>query len=1052
MLQLIDVTKSYKTGDLVQKALDGVSISLRDCEFVAILGPSGSGKTTLLNIMGGLDRYDEGDLVINATSTKRYSDRDWDSYRNHSIGFVFQSYNLIPHQTILANVELALTISGVGRRERTERARKALEQVGLGEHLHKRPAQLSGGQMQRVAIARALVNDPDILLADEPTGALDTETSVQVMDLLKEVSKDRLVVMVTHNPELAQRYATRIVRLRDGRITDDSDPFEPDAQFLQEPTHRTMGRASMSTGTAFSLSFNNLRTKKARTLLTSFAGSIGIIGIALILSLSNGVNGYISREQQDTMNSYPITIEQQGVDLQSLMSTGQQAHAEALGEGSSDESSGHDLDAVYVDTTGYDMQSEMSTSFSENNLTAFKQYLDDPSSEIHQYLGENGIVYTYDTKYSIYSYDSDGTLLNTDGSTLSGSDSSSGTTFMTMSDLSGTSSTQDNPNFQQIVPGSDGSLVSQAVRDNYDLVYGSWPTSAEQVVIVLDKNNEISASALFDLGILPASEYDKVMDQVDDGQQVTLDTDSFSYEDICNQAFYLVPACDLYADDGDGTFSYVGDDPLKVRGLLDGAIKLQVSGIIRPADGADYTPLTSAVGYTQALTDLVIDHTDSSAVVQAQRENPDVNVLTGLAFDASDDSTKASEARRYFSGLSDSDKASLARSILSSGDYASLLTASGLMGGGAASAADSSLTAAADSTAADASATANAGDASDAGDIASKASAPTDASGASDAGGIATVRGLASMMGLASAGGAASGSSSGDSGSGSGATDSGATDSGATADAVSATMAAVGAGMGSGTSSASGASSLASLGDLSSMSDSQLAAMLDMMVDSASESQLASFYDTYVSAGSYDDNMTSFGAVDRGTPSQINIYVDSFKDKDGVTASIDAYNAGVDAQDQIVYTDYVGLITSSVTSIVNSITYVLIAFVGISLVVSSIMIGIITYISVLERTKEIGILRALGASRRNVSRVFNAETFIVGLLAGVLGIAVSEVLLVPINALIRSLSGLTDISAVLSPESALVLIALSVLLTLVSGLIPARQAARKDPVGALRSE
>ena len=517
MLQIKDIRKEYITGDLRQTALDGVTLNLRDNEFVAILGPSGSGKTTLLNVIGGLDRYDSGDLIINGISTKKYTDHDWDSYRNHTIGFVFQSYNLIPHQSILANVELALTISGVSRKERRERARQALVDVGLGDQLHKRPTQLSGGQMQRVAIARALVNDPNILLADEPTGALDTETSVQVMELLKEVAKDRLVVMVTHNPELADAYATRIVNLRDGKITGDSDPYAVDEGKLSAPKHENMGKASMSFRTALSLSFNNLRTKKGRTILTAFAGSIGIIGIALILALSNGVNSYISDIQKSTMTSYPITIDAQSMDISSMLASGKENTDASRAEPT------HDLDAVYSNGSSIEMASSMTMSIKENNLTQFKKYLEDESSAIHQYIGENGIVYSYDTQFDVYTHDPDGSLVNTDGSTLTDSKSSIGgmAGMGMMGNMMGSST--DTSIFEEILPGQDDALISSAVTDSYDVLYGTWPTAYDEVVLVLDKNNEISTTTLYQLGILPAAEYKELVKRINAGEEITLE-------------------------------------------------------------------------------------------------------------------------------------------------------------------------------------------------------------------------------------------------------------------------------------------------------------------------------------------------------------------------------------------------------------------------------------------------------------------------------------------------------------------------------------------------
>ena len=903
MLQIQNISKQYKTGDLTQRALDGVSLNLRDNEFVAVLGPSGSGKTTLLNIIGGLDHYDSGDLIINGISTKRYKDRDWDSYRNHTIGFVFQSYNLIPHQSVLANVELALTISGISKKERRRRAREALEKVGLGEQAHKRPNQMSGGQMQRVAIARALVNNPDILLADEPTGALDSETSIQVMELLKEVAKDRLVVMVTHNPELAQSYATRIVRLKDGRILDDSDPFAVDEQELAPPKHENMGKSSMSFLTALSLSFNNLRTKKARTLLTSFAGSIGIIGIALILSISTGVNNYITEIQKDTMTAYPITIDAQSFDLSSMMELGMQA---ASGDRE------HERDAVYSNSLDLEMASSMTASITENNLTDFKSYLDDPDSEIYQYLGENGIVYSYDVQFDAYTYDPDGVLVNTDGSTLQDDTGSSMTSGMaSMSAMMGSSG-----NFDELLPGQDGALISPAVTDNYDVLYGSWPQSYDEVVLVLDQNNEIAASTLYELGLLPSQEYKDLMAKIENGEEVDLPEHSWSYEDICFLTFRLVPACDYYVENEDGTFDNAADDKQKLQELVDGALTLRVVGVVRPVEDASATPITRAVGYTRALTDYLIEHTEQSPVVLAQQESPEVSVLSGLRFAPSDDADKIADAKTYLANMSISDKAALCRDM---------------------------------------------------------------------------VRVMYSD-------------------------------------------------------DPQQAERILSLGE------AELAATLDQYLLDPEDDVLLMIYDSYISPGTYDENMEDFGFISLDAPSSISLYADSFEDKDAISACIDRYNETAAAEDQITYTDYVGLLMSSVTTIVNIITYVLIAFVAVSLVVSSIMIGIITYISVLERTKEIGILRAIGASKRNISQVFNAETFIVGLCAGLIGVGVTCLLLVPINAIIHALADTNVVNATLPLAGAVILVALSMALTLIAGLIPSKKAARKDPVTALRTE
>lgn len=914
MLQIKNIRKKYVTGDLIQQALDKVNLNFRDNEFVAILGPSGSGKTTLLNVIGGLDRYDDGDLIINGISTKKYKDRDWDSYRNHTIGFVFQSYNLIPHQTVLANVELALTIGGISKAERKKRAMDALTKVGLGEQIHKKPNQMSGGQMQRVAIARALVNDPDILLADEPTGALDTETSIQVMELLKEVAKDRLVVMVTHNPDLAEQYSTRVVKLKDGKIIDDTDPYVVD-EAETPAAHKNLGKASMSFWTALTLSFNNLGTKKARTFLTAFAGSIGIIGIALILSLSTGVNTYIEDIQKDTMTSYPITISAQTVDLSSMM-----GDETLMGNGSREDNQ-HELDGVYSNGTMIEMASSFTSSFKENNLTSFKKYLDNSDSEIHQYVGSNGISYTYDTKFSVFSYDSEGALVNSDGSTLEETEDTGSYSTMfsystsqnaSMASMMGANTPSTN-GFSQILSGRGDEQISEAVMNKYEVLYGEWPASYDEVVLVLNENNEIMATNLYKLGILPTSEYKDIMKKIDAGEEVTLESQKWSYEDICNQEFYMIPACDLYEENENGTFTDISTDDTKIKEKLNSAIKLKISGVIKSTD-EENTLINSTVAYTKALTDYLIDYTNNSAVVNAQQASESINVINGMQFAPDGDEAKIEDAKKYLTNLGVSEKARFFRSIMQS-----------------------------------------------------------------------------------------------------------------TGDAEA-------------------------LAQINMMSESQMAAMLDQFLINPDDESLLMIYNTYISTGSYSENMTRFGVVSLDAPSSISIYADSFEAKDAIADAIANYNKTVGEDDKITYTDYVGLLMSSVTTIINVISYVLIAFVAVSLIVSSIMIGIITYISVLERTKEIGILRAMGASKHNISQVFNAETFIVGLISGLLGIGISLLILIPGNALIHSIAGTNDVSAALPVTSAVVLVIISVILTLIGGFIPAKKAAKRDPVAALRSE
>lgn len=934
MLQLKNIVKTYVTGDLEQKALKGVSISFRENEFVSILGQSGSGKTTMLNIIGGLDRYTSGDLIINGVSTKKYKDADWDFYRNNSIGFVFQSYNLIPHQTVLANVEMALTLAGVSKRERRQRAVSVLKKVGLGDHIHKKPNQMSGGQMQRVAIARALINNPDILLADEPTGALDSETSVQIMELLKEIAKDKLVIMVTHNPELAQQYSTRIVKLLDGRIVDDSNPCT-ESETPVEPQKRK--KISMSFFTALSLSFNNLRTKKGRTLLTSFAGSIGIIGIALILALSTGMNTYISDVQKETMSSYPLTISDETIDVSSVMGR----RSEIINERRDpDSDKSEERSGVYADYRDLETRETMTSSIVENNLTEFKKYLDDPDSEIQQYLGENGVIYTYDVNFNVYSYDTNGTLINSDADTeditssgvTSENGNSNGRNRMgMMSAMLGGNSDSSAENFSELMVGANGFVVSQVITDSYDVLYGSWPEKYDEVILVLDENNGISAETLYQLGLITSEQYESAAEKIADGEEA--DEISFDYTEICDHTFYLVPACDQYIENEDGTFTNLEDSVFNEEQLLKNAVELKITGIIRPVEGAENADISTAVAYTSMLTDYVIKYTDESAIITAQESSPEINVLNGMEFEVPDDSRKIEDAKTYISAMGVSDKASLYQMMM----YYS--------------------------------------------------SQNTQTPGNSEQ--------------------------------------------------------SVSAGVGQAGNNA----------ESMNMDENTMATAMDQWLENDPDEEiLISFYDEYISGSTYEENMKNFGKVSYDAPSSISIYADSFEDKDAITECIANYNETADEDNQITYTDYVALLTSSITTIINGISYVLIAFVAISLVVSCIMIGIITHISVMERTKEIGILRALGASKRNISQVFNAETFIFGCCAGLLGIGVSLVLLIPINSIIEKISGITGLTAQLPVASSLILIMISILITLIGGLLPAKKAAKKDPVIALRSE
>ncbi len=745
------------------------------------------------------------------------------------------------------------------------------------------------------------------------------------MDLLKEVAKDRLVVMVTHNPELAEEYANRIVKVKDGHIISDSNPYEIDIKNMAPPKHENMGKASMSLLTALSLSFNNLKTKKGRTLLTAFAGSIGIIGIALILSLSNGVNTYIDNIQKDTMTSYPISIEAETIDISSIMSSGEPTPGKP-----SDVN--HDLNAIYSNGSGIEMASTMTSSFTENNLTEFKKYLDNPDSEINQYVGENGIIYSYDTKFGVYTKDSEGTFVNTDGSTLTDKNSSSTTmtgisamSSMPISKISGFSSSSNN--FKELLPGKDGASVSDAIKDSYDLLYGDWPTAYDEVILTLDQNNEISATTLYQLGILPSAEYKELMTKIENGEEIKLESKSWKYEDICNQEFYMIPDCDTYISNGNGTFTSIKDNVNEMEKLLDNAIKLKITGVVRPKEDAKNASITSAIGYTEALTDYIIEYTDNSEVVKAQKESSTINVLNGMEFSPSSDDEKIADAKKYLEELGVFDKANLFKTMMYSMQSTSNVEDEGIS---------------------------------------------------------------TSMQ--------------------------------------------------------------AGTPDISTMSEEQLAAMLDEYLKSPDDDTLLKIYDAYISTGSYDDNMTTFGVVSLDAPSSISIYTDSFENKEAISDCIEDYNSTANEEDQISYTDYIGILLSSITTIIDVISYVLIAFVAVSLIVSSIMIGIITFISVMERTKEIGILRAIGASKHNISQVFNAETFIIGLCSGLLGVGISALLLIPINSIIHSVLNLDTINASLPLSSAIGLIILSMILTIIGGFVPAKKAAKKDPVTALRTE
>ena len=1064
MLQLKKIHKQYKTGDLVQTALDKVSLSLRDCEFVAILGPSGSGKTTLLNIIGGLDRYDSGDLIINGISTKKYTDRDWDSYRNHTIGFVFQSYNLIPHQTVLANVELALTISGVSGAERRRRATEALQKVGLGNQLHKHPTEMSGGQMQRVAIARALVNNPDILLADEPTGALDSETSIQVMELLKEVAKDRLVVMVTHNPELAHQYATRIVTLKDGVIRSDTDPFEPDTAQLAPPVHKSMGRSSMSPLTSLSLSFNNLLTKKARTLLTAFAGSIGIIGIALIISLSAGVNQYIDDTERSTLSEYPLQILSSGMDLTSMLTSGSPASA-----------SGTTAEEGMVPVR--QLITQMVAGITSNDLKSLKTYLESDDCTIAE--DATSIEYSYNVQPQIYREDADGSIrqVNPDSSLSSLGISSTSSTNSMMSSMMNTSV------FYQL-PESDELYNSQ-----YEVKAGRWPEKYNECVAVLGADGTITDYALYALGLRDSAELDKMIQQFAQNQNVDVPTDfkTYRYSDFIGIQFKLVNAADRYLrDDDHNAWVDKSDDKDFMKSLVASSETLTVVGVVQPKEDASASMLSSGIAYPAALTQHVIAAAADSQMVQDQLASPAINVMNGEPFGAEDASAfdmsslfridtdmlksafqfDTSKLNFDLSGAFDLDNGSV--------DLGSLLDPDDFQ-------LDLDLTETPDldmSTLTDLFANMDLSVSEDKmQELAQKVLV-----GYKDyviGNGILNLNKISFSQYLKS--------------------DAFKTlmndamgelfDQDALQAQFSEAMQTAMATLMESYSSQISETLQTQLGSTMQTAMTKLMTQMSQNIQSQMQqsfSQLGSQMESALkidatafqkaiqfnmseddltdlmksamlsSTATYDSNLQTLGYADLDAPSQIKIYPQDFDHKASVVAKLDAYNDNMRSQgadDKVIqYTDVVGTLMTSVTEIINMISNMLVAFVSISLVVSSIMIGVITYISVLERRKEIGILRAIGASKRNISEVFNAETFIIGLCSGVMGVVLSEILLIPGNMLIQKISNGTNVVARLPLNAALVLIVLATVLTILGGFIPAKGASRSDPVKALRSE
>ena len=1064
MLQLKKIHKQYKTGDLVQTALDKVSLNLRDCEFVAILGPSGSGKTTLLNIIGGLDRYDSGDLIINGISTKKYTDRDWDSYRNHTIGFVFQSYNLIPHQTVLANVELALTISGVSGAERRRRATEALQKVGLGNQLHKHPTEMSGGQMQRVAIARALVNDPDILLADEPTGALDSETSIQVMELLKEVAKDRLVVMVTHNPELAHQYATRIVQLKDGVIRSDTDPFEPDAAQLAPPVHKSMGRSSMSPLTSLSLSFNNLLTKKARTLLTAFAGSIGIIGIALIISLSAGVNQYIDDTERSTLSEYPLQILSSGMDLTSMLTSGSSASASGT-------TAGEGMVPVRQLIT------QMVAGITSNDLKSLKTYLESDDCTIAE--DATSIEYSYNVQPQIYREDADGSIrqVNPDSSLSSLGISSTSSTNSMMSSMMNTSV------FYQL-PESDELYNSQ-----YEVKAGRWPEKYNECVAVLGADGTITDYALYALGLRDSAELDKMIQQFAQNQNVDVPTDfkTYRYSDFIGIQFKLVNAADRYLrDDDHNAWVDKSDDKDFMKSLVASSETLTVVGVVQPKEDASASMLSSGIAYPAALTQHVIAAAADSQMVKDQLASPSINVMNGEPFGAEDasafdmsslfriDTDRLKSAFQFdtsklnfdLSGAFDLDNGSV--------DLGSLLDPDDFQ-------LDLDLTETPDldmSTLTDLFANMDLSVSEDKmQELAQKVLV-----GYKDyviGNGILNLNKISFSQYLKSdAFKTLMNDAMGE------LFDQDALQaqfSEAMQTAMSTLMESYSSQISETLQTQLGSAMQTAMTKLMTQmsqniqsqmqqSFSQLGSQMEsaLKIDATafqkaiqfnmSEDDLTDLMKSAMlsSTATYDSNLQTLGYADLDAPSQIKIYPQDFDHKASVVAKLDAYNNNMRSQgadDKVIqYTDVVGTLMTSVTEIINMISNMLVAFVSISLVVSSIMIGVITYISVLERRKEIGILRAIGASKRNISEVFNAETFIIGLCSGVMGVVLSEILLIPGNMLIQKISNGTNVVARLPLNAALVLIVLATVLTILGGFIPAKGASRSDPVKALRSE
>ena len=1081
MLQIKNVYKEYKTGNLVQKALDNVSLNLRDNEFVAILGPSGSGKTTLLNIIGGLDRYDKGDLIINGISTKKYKDRDWDSYRNHTIGFVFQSYNLIPHQTILANVELALTISGVSRNERRQRAIKALEKVGLANQIHKKPNQLSGGQMQRVAIARALVNNPDIVLADEPTGALDSDTSIQVMELLKEVAKDRLVVMVTHNPELAENYATRIVNIKDGKILSDTDPYEIDKEKHKKTVHKNLGKTSMSFLTSLSLSFNNLKTKKGRTILTSFAGSIGIIGIALILSLSNGVNTYIKSVEKDTLSEYPLQIQSSGVDVSTLLMG---ASSEANNEEENNESG--DIRVSKMITT-------MFASIGSNDLASLKKYLDSDESKIYDYAKD--VEYEYDVTPLIYNSDTeDLRQLNPDTSFQSLGIGAGQSSNSLMSSMMST-------NVFYQMPEDENLYI-----DQYDVKAGNWPTNYNECVLVLSQSGSISDFLLYTLGLRDYSELDDFVSEFSKGEDVKTPDDlgTYSYDDILGTTFKLINSSDCYEYDEEyKVWRDKTENNSYMKKLVKNGEDLKIVGIVQPKEGATSTMLMSGIYYPASLTKHVIQNASDSKIVKQQLDKPEINVFTGKRFDDTENSSfdmnslidvdtdamssafkiDQSKINVDFSNLNNV----LSQNSLPSLDINEILSnikfsvssddLSGLMNDvlkGYQEYIQKNPEADINQIGKQLSEYLQSKEANEL--INKKIQEIIQNTGSLsftqeqlqeimtevlkgynkyvDDNKLVTVDDLNKYLVEYLNSDDAKEIITNDLAQMIKSQDLDKQISSIMEDYMQTAISSLSTGLQN--EMQSSISNLAnSITNAISIDEKAFTGAFHMKMD---ENELSELMNSLMSREnvSYESNLKDLNYANLDEPSGINIYPKDFEGNEAISNILNEYNERMKAngeEDKVIsYTDMVGTLMSSVTTIVDTISYVLIAFVAISLVVSSIMIGVITYISVLERKKEIGILRAMGASKRNVAQVFNAETIIIGALAGLIGVGITLLLIIPINKIISILSNGANVKAALPAVAAVSLIIISIVLTLIGGIIPSRKAAKEDPVLALRSE